>query len=91
MAKHSYKLKHHKPFTFEGEAGTYEIPPMEKLPWEQLKGVAAVSMNADIDQDIVLAAYKEFFLNVCPELKNEDIGDIQWLQFGNAYFESMGE
>ena len=89
--KNSFKLRHHEPFTFEGDHGTYEIPPLERLSYEQWKDVAVVSTNADAKPEIVLTAYKEFFLNVCPDLKGEDIGDNQWFQFGNLYFESMGE
>lgn len=86
-----FKLKHHEPFIFEGDNGSYSIPPLEELTYDQWKGVASVSTNADADARIILAAYKTFFLEVCPDLENEKIGDNQWLQFGSLYFESMGE
>ena len=88
MAK-KFKLKHHEPFIFEGDNGKYEIPPLEKLSYEQWKDVAELANGADTKQ--MLDAYKAFFLNVCPELGNEKIGDNQWLQFGSMYFEAMGE
>lgn len=89
--KKGFKLTHHEPFVFYGDKGDYEIPPLEKLTYEQWKDVGAVATNADSKPGVILGAYKEFFLNVCPELKNEDIGDNQWFQFGSAYFEAMGE
>lgn len=89
MAK--FKLTHHKPFIFEGDNGKYEIPPLEELTYDQWNEVATTTMNANADPRVILAAYKTFFLKVCPELESEKIGDNQWLQFGNAYFESMGE
>ena len=84
-----FKLTHHKPFIFEGDNGTYEIPPLEKLSYDQWKDVAALANGAD--NKAILDAYREFFLLICPELGDEEIGDNQWLQFGSAYFESMGE
>ena len=87
MAK--FKLTHHEPFVFEGLKGSYEIPPLEKLTCDQWKDVAELSTGATTKQ--TLDAYKAFFLLVCPDLENEEIGDNQWLQFGSAYFESMGE
>lgn len=87
--KNSFKLIHHMPFTFEGDHGTYEIPPLEKLAYDEWKDVAALANGADAKQ--TLDAYKEFFLLICPNLEKEEIGDNQWLQFGSAYFESMGE
>lgn len=89
MAKNSFKLTHHEPFIFEGDNGEYTIPPLEKLSYDQWKDVAALANGAGTKE--MLDAYKEFFLEVCPNLKNEEIGDNQWLQFGSAYFESMGE
>lgn len=89
MAKNSFKLTHREPFIFEGDNGEYTIPPLEKLSYDQWKDVAALANGADTKK--ILDAYKAFFLLVCPELSNEEIGDNQWLQFGSAYFESMGE
>ncbi len=89
MAKNSFKLKHHEPFKFEGDHGTYLIQPLEKLTYDEWKDVAALAEGADTK--MMLDAYKEFFLRVCPDLEKEDIGDNQWLQFGSLYFESMGE
>ena len=91
MAKRkTFKLKHHEPFEIEGELGTYEIPPLEKMAYDDWKDVAAL-LNGDADMGNMLEAYKSFFLNVCPDIANEEIGDNQWLQLGSAYFESMGE
>ena len=86
-----FKLKRHDPFIVEGDHGDHEIPPLEKLSYEQWKEVAAISMNSESKPGIILAAYKEFFLRVCPELADEEIGDNQWMQLGAAYFEAMGE
>lgn len=89
--KKRFKLTHHEPFVFEGDMGEYEIPPLEKMTYDQWKDVAAIATGAEVDPGILLAGYKEFFLKACPEIENEEIGDNQWLQFGSAYFESMGE
>ena len=87
--KNTFKLQHHEPFTFVGDYGKYEIPPLEKLTYDQWKGVAELANDSDSKK--ILEAYKAFFFDACPELKKEEIGDNQWLQFGTAYFESMGE
>ena len=92
MAKNKrFKLTHHEPFVFEGDKGEYEIPPLEKLTYDQWKNVAAIATGAEVDPGVLLAAYKAFFLKVCPELESEEVGDNQWIQFGSAYFEAMGE
>ena len=90
MAKNSFKLKHHEPFTFEGVHGKYKIPPLEKLTYDDWKDVASLS-SGEVDAKQMLDSYKEFFLRIVPDLGKEEIGDNQWLQFGSAYFESMGE
>ena len=85
-----FKLVHHDPFMFYGDNGEYAIPPLEKLAYNDWKDVASLA-DKDVGMEAMLDAYKAFFLAVCPELEDEDIGDNQWLQFGSAYFESMGE
>lgn len=90
MAKrNTFTLKTHEPFTFIGKNGTYEVPPLEELTYDEWKDVAELANGADNRR--ILEAYKAFFLAICPDLANEKIGDNQWLQFGSAYFESMGE
>ena len=84
-----YILKHHDPFVFQGDEGTYKIPPLEELSYDSWKDVAALANGADPRQ--ILDAYKAFFLDVCPDLAKEKIGDNQWIQFGSKYFDSMGE
>lgn len=89
--KNRFKLSHNEPFFFEGDKGEYEIPPLDKLTYEDWKTVAELTNKKDVDTGVVLDAYKEFFLRICPELENEAIGDNQWFQFGTAYFRAMGE
>lgn len=89
--KKGFKLTHHEPFTFIGDNGEYEIPPLDKLTYEDWKDVAEITAGKSADTKQILDGYKDFFLKVCPDLKNEEIGDNQWLQFGTAYFEAMGE
>lgn len=89
MARNSFKLKHHEPFTFEGDKGTYKIPPLEELAYEDWKDVAGLTRGSDMKK--TLDAYKAFFLRVCPDLEQEAIGDNQWLQLGGIYFRAMGE
>ncbi len=87
--KGSFVLKSHPAFTFVGEKGEYEIQALDSLAYDDWKEVASLGNSNDIKK--ILDAYKEFFLRVCPDLAQETIGDNQWLQFGNAYFEAMGE
>lgn len=89
-SKNVFTLKSHDAFRLIGKNGEYEIPPLEELTYDQWKDVAELA-DGKADNRRILDAYKAFFLAVCPELENEKIGDNQWLQFGSAYFESMGE
>ena len=89
--KKGFKLTHHDPFVFYGDKGEHEIPPLEKLTFDDWKDVAELVSNDDTDTKLILDSYKEFFLRICPDLGKEEIGDNQWLQFGSAYFTSMGE
>lgn len=89
--RHGYKLKHNEPFIFYGDNGDYEIKPLEKLEYDDWKDLAGVLTGKDSDTKTILESYKEFFLRICPDLEKEEIGDNQWLQFGSAYLESMGE
>ena len=93
MAKaKKFKLVHHDPFIFEGDNGVYEIPPLEQLTYDDWKDVAELlAGTSKTDTRKLLESYKSFFLNACPDLANENIGDNQWLQFGSMYFEAMGE
>ena len=94
MAKkvqHGFKLKHNEPFMFYGDKGEYEIPPLEKLAYDDWKDMAGILTGNRGDTKMILDSYKEFFLRICPDLEKEEIGDNQWLQFGSAYLESMGE
>lgn len=85
-----FKLVHHEPFIFEGDNGEHTIPPLERLAYDDWKEVAELA-DGNTSTKKMLDAYKKFFLKVCPELADEDIGDNQWLQFGSVYFEAMGE
>ena len=85
-----FKLVHHDPFIFEGDNGEHTIPPLDRLAYDDWKDVADLA-NGSASTKKMLEAYKTFFLKVCPELADEDIGDNQWLQFGSVYFEAMGE
>ena len=90
MAKKRFKLTHHEAFIFEGDKGEYEIPPLEQIPYRDWSKVAALINEGDVTENL-LDECKALFLKVCPDLENEEIGDNQWLMFGNAYFEAMGE
>lgn len=87
--QNTFKIKHNDPFIVEGENGKYEIPPLEKIPYCEWSDVAAV-LNEDVSQKM-LDTCKDFFLKICPNLKNEEIGDHQWIQLGTMYFETMGK
>ncbi len=92
MAKaKKFKLTYHEPFVFDGANGEHVIPQLEKIPYEQWKDIGALGMKTETDPGALLSAYRDFFISVCPELADEEIGDNQWMQLGNAYFEAMGE
>lgn len=85
-----FKLVHHEPFIVDGEHGEYTIPPLDKVAFADWKDVAALA-DGKATMEQMLTEYKAFFLRVCPDLADEEIGDNQWLQLGGAYFEAMGE
>ena len=85
----AFKLTHREPFPVECENGTYEIPPLDRLAYEDWADVA--SLRDDTDTKQMLEIYKSFFIRICPGLAQEDIGDNQWLILGTAYLEAMGE
>lgn len=86
--KNSFILTKHEPFTIVGNT-EHKIPPLEDLSYEDWKGVAALRNGTDTKR--IIEAYKAFFEAVCPELKDEPIGDNQWIMIGKSYFDYMGE
>ena len=84
-----FRLTHKEPFTVECENGTYDIPPLDRLSYDDWADIA--SLRDDTDRRQMLEIYKAFFCRICPGLKDEDIGDNQWLILGTAYLEAMGE
>ena len=87
--KSAFKLTHKEPFAVECEGGTYDIPPLDRLSYDDWADVA--SLTDDTDRKQMLETYKTFFVRICPDLAGEDIGDNQWLILGSAYLEAMGE
>lgn len=87
--KNTFNLSKHEAFKINTPSGSYEIPALEALAYEDWKDVAAVSNGNDIGA--LIRAYKEFFLRVCPALASEGIGDSQWVLLGRAYMTYMGE
>lgn len=84
-----FKLTKHEPFVIEGVHGSYEIPPLENLEYEDWKGIAEASQQSDFKKK--LDAFREFFIRICPDLEKEGLADNQCMALGTAYMMDMGK
>ena len=87
--KNVLNLTHKEPFTVKCENGMYNIPPLDRLKYDDWADIATLSDDTDRKQ--MLEIYKAFFIRICPDLAGEDIGDNQWLILGSSYLDAMGE
>lgn len=85
----AFKITKHEPFEVEGVHGTYSIPPLEALAYEDWKGVAESSQSDDLK--VKINAFRAFLLHVCPDLEKEELADNQCMALGTAYLSAMGE
>ena len=87
--RNAFKLTHKEPFLVECEKEKHEIPPLDRLKYDDWADISQLPEAADTKQ--VIDTYKAFFMRVCPSLESEDIGDNQWVILGKAYLKAMGE
>lgn len=87
--KADFKVTKHAPFIIEGAKGTYSIPPLEALPFEAVKDVAALTEASDAATQVEV--FTAFFNRLAPGLEEEGYGAVVYLNMGKAYFEKMGE
>lgn len=79
-----YQIKKHKPYIIKGQKGTYEIPPMVGLDFED--AAAFVDFNSDpSDAAKRIKIAKDFLLKYAPGLADEGIGDFEYFLIFNDY------
>lgn len=83
MANNRFKLVKHGPFIVEGEKETYEIPHPQTLDLDLVEPLASLNEGSSAKERSKKS--KEFFLQICPELENEDISDYDWLSLMSMY------
>jgi len=88
-----FTLKKKKVFTFclEGSKKVYSLPPVTKLPIDQ---VVLFQKFQDMETVETFKAAREFVLGNCPDLADADISDYEYMEIFGAYakFQSnMGE
>lgn len=79
-----FTLKKKKVFTFalEGSKKVYTLPPVTKLPIDQ---VVKFQKFQDMDTMDTFSAAKEFVLENCPDLADAEIGDYEYMEIFGAY------
>ncbi len=88
-----FTLKKKKVFTFslEGSKKVYTLPPVAKLPIDQ---VVVFQKFQDMETLETFKAAKEFVVKNCPDLEDADLGDYEYMEIFGAYAKSqnnMGE
>lgn len=83
---YGYKAVKYKPFPIEGTDGeTYELPPVNKLSFEDMQAVNEFSTTqGDMVKSGDIA--KTFILKFCPKLADDkDFGPFDYLAAFSAY------
>lgn len=75
------------PFTVEGVNGTYELPRLRNLNADQIEGMSDITDLAFPDK---LRTVRKFVLGLCPELENEPLSDMGYMNLFNALAEGSG-
>lgn len=85
-----YIIKKHASFqfAFEGGGKTYELPAAQSLTFEDADFFFAIRNKSVREQ---CEGCKEFVIRYNPELKDKDIGDMEYLYLLRAYIESQGK
>ncbi len=76
------------PFTVEGADGAaYELPRLRNLNAEQVSSIPNLGKMKLPDK---LRAVRKFILGLCPELENEPLSDMGYMELFNALAEGSG-
>ncbi len=79
----NYKIRKRPPYIIEGEKGEYQIPPAEKLDFED--GLLFDKLNKEPDPIKRAEMAKSFLLKYAPALENEDITPMEYSIIFNDY------
>ena len=75
------------PFVIDGMNGSYEIPRLRNLNAEHVEGMPNFTKLELPDK---LRAVRKFILGLCPELENEPLSDMGYMELFNALAEGSG-
>lgn len=78
-----YKITKAKPFVIEGEHGTYEIPVIKELDFNQLTEVVLIQDESDFKKR--WGKIKKYLLKMAPGLESEDLSDSAYVHIYQAY------
>lgn len=79
------------PFVVDGVDGkSYELPRLSDLSAEQVAALGSVSDADEKDMPERVKAVRGFVLVLCPELADEPLTDMAYLQLFNALAEGSG-
>jgi len=71
------------PFTVEGTDGAvYELPRLRDLSADQVEAMAPASKAEELSDKV--RAVKQFLLMLCPELEDEPLTDMGYMELFNA-------
>jgi hypothetical protein len=79
-----------EPFVVEGADGaTYELPRLKDLNAQQVVELGAVTDDTD-DMKQRIEAVRGFILSLCPDIADEPITDMGYMQLFTALAEGSG-
>ena len=79
----AYTIKKTQPFVIDGQKGKYMIPAFSTLSIDEVSGILSLTPETPVADRV--AAVKAFLLQMAPDLKNEDLGDVGYSMIYNAY------
>ena len=86
MADYIIKKRNAFRFAFEGAEEVFELPPVSMLSFETVERFGKIKTMSLKEQG---ALCKEFVEEYAPELKNKQIGDMEYLYILQAYLKSQ--
>lgn len=76
-------------FVLEGADTVYTLPALSRLSFAEAELMRKIDQAEDLEKRGKLV--KEFILKHAPELKDEDIGDMEYFAIFNSYAMSEGK
>jgi hypothetical protein len=92
MANAAFTLKKRKDWAFALEdepKKIYTLPALSGLSYEEAERMKKIGSMTDITEQGPLI--KEFILSYAPDLKEKDLGDMEYYEIFNAYGISEGK